>query len=258
MAGVHLSQDWFMTDVNESAEWASVRALHDAIQVHPGTLARRAWDALRLVHMAFLGNQAALLALVQAIESNDQDFGYLMAGNVRPEEERQTLYAELFRHLHNYVSSAVTLIDHTRNLTKNYKDTSTHAEYQVRIAAIRAGGLGPFVAKLRVYVVHVGVPSIGTQIRMDRADDGDQVTTITSFIDRDRALDWPDWSADAREYLSAQPEHIPFRDVVTEYGQVVEDLYRWFYDQFPVLHGADIEAANALIKQMPGGGRPPR
>lgn len=242
-----------MSDTNKPTEWASIRDLHAAIKVHPGTLAHRAWEALHLVHAAFLGNQAALLTMVQAIDSNAEDFGYLMAGNMGFERERQALYAELFRHLHNYVTSAVTLIDHTRNLIKNYEDTSTYSEYQERIATIRGAGLGPFVAKLRVYVVHVGVPSFGIQLRLDRTDEGGQVETITSFIDRDRALIWPDWSADARKYLSAQPEHIPFREIVIEYGQVVEALYRWFYDQFVVLHGADIDAANALIKRMPGG-----
>lgn len=208
-----------MTDAFETA---NLRDLLAAIDSHPGKVARQAWDALRLVHMAFAGNQTEFFALVEAIESNRDDMGITMASNVpRYAGRRQALYAELFRRLHNYVSSAVTLIDHTRNLTKGYEGTATHAEYLERIALIRAAGLGPFVAKLRVFVVHVGVPAIGTQVQIDNGVG----ETITSFIDRDSALKWPDWSADARKFLENQPVHVSLRQVITDYGVLVEDLY---------------------------------
>jgi hypothetical protein len=230
------------------------RDLYAAIESHPGMMARRAWDSLRLVHLAFLGNQTELSAMVAAIESNRDDIGITMASNMPwAAERRQALYAELFRHLHNYVTSAVTLIDHTRNLINGYEGTPIFSEYRERIAAIRDAGLGPFVAKLRVYVVHVGVPSIGTQVQID---DGNRMT-ITAFIGRDRALEWPDWPADARTYLRRQPEQVSVREVVTNYGEVVERLYRWFYDQFQVLHSDDISAVNDLIRQTPGGGQAP-
>ena len=243
-----------MPDDAPSADAVHLRDLLAAIDSHPGTRARKAWDALRLVHIAFVGNQAELVELVEAIESNQNDIGLAMASNMpQYAEKSHALYAELFRRLHNYVSSAVTLIDHTRNLTKGYEGTDTHPEYAQRIAEIRAGGLGPFVAKLRVFVVHVGVPAIGTQVAIQNGVG----ETITSFIDRDSALKWPDWPADARRYLESQPPHVSLREVITAYGAVVEELYRWFYEQFTVLHGDDIDAVNVLIGQTPWGGRMP-
>lgn len=243
-----------MSDNARAGNAASLRELLAAIDSHPGKKARQAWDALRLVHMAFAGNQAEFFALVEAIESNRDDVGIAMASNMpQYADQSQALYAELFRRLHNYVSSAVTLIDHTRNLTKGYEGTATHTEYLQRIASIRAAGLGPFVAKLRVFVVHVGVPAIGTRVAVENG----LSETITSFIDRDAALEWPDWPADARRYLENQPAHVSLREVIAAYGAVVEDLYSWFYQQFTVLHGDDIDAVNALIKQTPWGGRLP-
>lgn len=234
-----------------AGESEALRDLYAAIESHPGMVARRAWDALRLVHVAFIRNQAELLGMIEAIESNRDDIDITMSGNMTPEDARQSLYAELFQLLDNYVASAVTLIDHTRNLTKGYEGTKTHAEYLERTAAIRAAGLGPFVAKLRVYVVHVGVPAIGTKVQIEN----DESITITSYIARDRALEWPDWPKDARQYLAAQPEHVSLRDLVTDDGSVIEDLYRWFYDRFPVLHADDIAAVNELISKTPGRGR---
>jgi hypothetical protein len=253
----NVRDDRIMTNDDEAdqpVDAARLRELLAAIEAHPGKKARRAWDALGLVHMAFMSNQAEFLRLVEAIESNGDDYGVAMASTVpRYADRSEALYAELFRRLHNYVSSAVTLIDHTRNLTRGYEGTPTHTEYMERIASIRAAGLGPFVAKLRVFVVHVGVPAFGTRVAFE-AGLGE---TITSFIDRDAALTWSDWPADARTYLESQPPQVSLRELITAYGAVVEDLYRWFYEQFTVLHGADIDAVNALIMQTPWGGRMP-
>ena len=49
---------------------------------------------------------------------------------------------------------------------------------------------------------------------------------------------------------------IPLRHLVSGYSDLIDELYRWLYEQFPVLHTIDIEAVNALIAKTPGG--PPR
>lgn len=234
-----------------AAEGSELRALRDLIDHHPGTTAHRNWDALTYVHGAFVKNEQELLALLAAIEVNDRDIALTMASNVGPEGPRREFYTELFRLLHNYVASAVTLIDHTRKLVSSYAGTPMKAEYEDRIQRIRDGGLGPFIAKLRVYVVHVGLPAVGVSVRVEN---GVGMTT-RAYVARDRALEWDDWPADARAYLEQQAPQLPLRALVVQYGKIVEELYGWFYAQFPLLHATDIREVNALIRRTPGGGR---
>jgi hypothetical protein len=230
----------------EATDVPDFRALHEQIQQHPGMLARRSWDALVDVHAAHMTNERELLAFIEAIQQNIDDMAVTMISNVGPQESQRNLFRELLRRLHNYVASAGTLIDHTRNLTRKYEGTPTHEEYVTRLGITTQQKVVPFVSKLRNFVLHVGVPAIGTQVRWDH-ESGE---TCLVFIDRDAALEWKDWPVAAREFLQAQPEKVPLTDVIREYGGTIEELYRWLYDQFTTLHGADIAEVNELIRQL--------
>ncbi len=231
-----------MTD--ETPEAVDFAALHEQIQSHPGMLARRAWDSLVDIHAVMLTNQDELTAFVKAVEENTDDAAHL-AGNVGPEEPRRTMFREVIRRLHNYVASVGTLVDHTRILIRKYEGTPTHTEYETRRLDAISNNVVPFVSKLRNYVLHVGVPSIGIQFRVDHGSE-----SVTIFLDRDAALTWKDWPASARAYLESKPSQLSLIEVIEEYAAVIEDLYRWLYDQFPTLHDADIAAVNDLISKQ--------
>jgi hypothetical protein len=226
-----------------------LRALLDEIEGHPGTRARREWDALATVHYVMIGNQAELVGLIRAIEQNQDDLALTYMGSVGSPKPREALYRELVRLLHNYLAGAVTLVDHTRNLMRRYEGTPAAEEFSRRVAAVRSQGISPFINKLRVYVLHYDVPPIGGTLRFANAHSEMEVTL---FLNRDRAMQWPDWPVAARAYLEAQAEQVGLLDLITEYAALIEDLYLWLYDQFPVLHAADIDAVNQLISRTPG------
>ena len=227
------------------------RRLLDEIDAHPGTRARWEWDALSFVHDLFRQNQRELLDMLAAIELNKDDLAITMVRNVGPPEPGRAHFRRLIRLLHNYVAGAVTLVDHSRNLLARYEGTPTHTTYVQTISELREQGVVPFVTKLRNYLLHYRLPQVGVRVQVD----GDQ-ETFTCYLDRDEALRWEAWPRRAREFLAAQPEHVRLRNVVLEYSGRVEVVQRWLYDQFPVLHGADIDAVNALIVQTPGWRRP--
>lgn len=216
----------------------------DQIQTHPGTLARRAWDSLMDIHVVMMTNQGELLRFISEVE-RPGGLAVTMVSNVGPEEPRRDLFRELVRLLHNYVASAGTLVDHTRNLVRRYEETDTYAEYQLRRGAMVSNEVVPFVSKLRNYVLHVGIPAIGVSHKFQ-----DGAESSTTFIDRDQALEWRDWPQAARRYLESQDTQIALQAVVDEYTTVIEGLYRWLYDQFETLHGEDVAAANRLIRTL--------
>ena len=163
---------------------ADLRALLDEIEAHPGTRARREWDALIFVHSIFGWNQRELMEMIEAIDSNANDLAILMAGNVRHHEERKGLFTELIRRLHNYLASVVTFVDHTRNLMRSYEGSHTHSEYEQRVAAVTAHGLARFVTKLRSYLLHYRLPQVGVQVSFDQG-----VESFMCFLNRDEPSD---------------------------------------------------------------------
>jgi len=218
------------------SEPVNTRDLRKEIEAHRGITATREWQAWSSVHAILLGNEAELLALVDRAElSEDGPSG-------------DALFREILRLLHNYVAAVVTLVDHTRNHMRQYEDTEVWEQYQSRLEVVRRRGVSPFMSKLRNYLLHYRVPPIGLTVHYDGQS---KETTVTLFLERDKCLEWKDWPTAARAYLAEQPEQISLRVVVREYAVLIEDLYRWLYEQFTVLHGEDIAAVNALIVRMP-------
>lgn len=86
-------------------------------------------------------------------------------------------------------------------------------------------------------------------MHMERNDHGDfeQSTTVGTL--REGLLASPtEWSSGAKGYLQGSPEIIDLV-VVDEYSDMVRELYRWFFAQFEILHGAEVEAVNRLVKR---------
>lgn len=173
----------------------------DEIERHPGTHARRAWDNLLAVHGILHTNQFELRGFINYVEGNVDNTGILMTSNVGDPAPRIRLYHELLRLLHNYLAAVVTLVDHTRNLVRGYEGTAMAEEYEHRLEKVRTAGLSRFMAKFRVYLLHYSLPPIGSQVQV--TPDGEK---ITLFLNRDLAMEWPDWPAAAREFLGVQPE----------------------------------------------------
>lgn len=221
--------------------------LHKQIQEHPGMRARRAWDALADVHDVLRANRNELFVFIGAVEQNTNNIGITMISNVGPEEPRRQLYRELIRLVHNYVASAGTLVDHTRKLMARYEGTPIREEYQSRLAEAMKEDLVRFVPKWRNYVLHFGIPGVGVQMTVERP--GEQPTFLV-FADRDAALRWNNWTVQARRFLENGPKNIPLKDVLFDYARIIDGLYRWLYDQFGLLHGADIAEVNALIERL--------
>lgn len=225
----------------------------DEIEAHPGTRAHRAWEQLSQVHQILQRNEAELIGLIKHVENN-LDLALDIIQNVRPNPTRQPFFVELVRLLHNYSAAVMTLVDHTRNLMQSYEGTATGEEYARRVAEIRASGVAKVVQNLRQHLLHYAVPPVGVSVHVDNVT---AIESQTCFLDRRSSLTWDKWSAVARRYLEDHPDdQINLRDLIQHYADGIEDLYRWLYAQFEVLHGDEIEAVNELIKRMPTALRP--
>jgi hypothetical protein len=222
--------------------------IYDRIYDHPGRKAHLEWTALRRIHMVLVSNQRELLALIDSVETNPT-LGIEVMRNVGPGKTQEAFYDGTIRLLHNYLSALKTLVDHTRNLLRQYEGTSFAAQYKELVATTRGSGLVRFLQKLRDYLLHYQLPPIGT---LGEVDNELGTFKVTVYLNRDVTLRFGDWPPEARTFLGAQPEFIPLRGLILGYAEEIDRLYRWLYPRFEELHGSQIREINALIAQAHG------
>lgn len=226
------------------------RELADRIQDHPGRVAHQRWKSLRSTHRILERNMAELAKLIRVAEKPPANLQMLFISNVDQEALafQDDYFEELARLLHNYVASVGTLVDHSRNLIRNYEGTELATEYEARLEKVREKPVTGFIKRLRNYTLHSGMPSLGLQHSWTREGDGFR-ETHTVFFEKSKMLEWSGWGG-ARQYLQEKGDTVPYRDIIQEYADAIESLYEWLYGQFESVHGAEIDEVNNLIQEQ--------
>jgi hypothetical protein len=210
--------------------------LKEKIFAHPAQAAFLDWDALRRMHKICGRNGQELIDLIDA-PSRDPQLAIELFQNTGPRTIANDFYDEIFRLVHNFVASAVTLVDHTRNHLKPYDGTDFVTEYEMRKATVVVP-VTAFVVRLRSYVLHHKLPILGINTSFE--GDGREGIQSTTVLDTSKLLEWEDWTAGARAFLESSPASLVLRSVITDYLDVIDDLYKWLFDQFELLHSSDL------------------
>jgi hypothetical protein len=213
--------------------------------------ALRSWEALGHMQVVHVVNHCELLNFIQELEENINGAGFEMT-NPGPNAGASSQFLELLRRLHNFVASAVSLVDHTRNLMDRYKSTPTYSAYGARLAEVKENDVVAFVTKLRNYVLHAGLPAVGFQMIVNKGE----ASSYMVYIDREAALRHNGWPAPARRYLEGSDEKIRLREVIEDYGRLIDDLHMWLYRQSVALHGSEVPRGNGVIAKVEGAGGP--
>jgi hypothetical protein len=120
-------------------------------------------------------------------------------------EETLPFWDELDQRLHNPLSSAVSLIDHTRRLLNYYEADfpTVVADHEARNATIREMNETAFLRDLRNYLLHYGAAPVMQSIRLGTSE-GSAIGYSVKLSPR-RLLEWDKWSPTSRTYLSSFP-----------------------------------------------------
>ena len=218
-------------------------SLRGQISNHPGEIAHRRWASLQVAHTALMANEAELLAVVRRAETDATYRSALMANK---EFERDVYFHQLFRTLHNYLAMLVTLVDHSRVHMRSYAGTDFAKEQKRRNGVVRESVSGTILRDFRNYMLHVAIPPMEFTVHWNR-DHPDQETFVALFKTRE-LLKWSNWSASSKRYLRST-DTINVGDLIDDYSQIIEDYYEWLYEQFQLLHGADIADRNRLVSE---------
>lgn len=147
---------------------------------------------------------------------------------------------DVIRLLHNFVASALSLIDHTRRLyNKLYAEFGTFPDYQQRVNHDFAQDpLSQFVKCLRQYCQHYKAPNLDVTVSWKQGDER-ETRTFNLLVEDLRTFD--EWSSLAKRYLEGIDTKIEIVEVATEYRNKVIAFYEWFQSRQEEIHSDEFK-----------------
>jgi hypothetical protein len=219
--------------------------LRRQVDQHPANDLSKHWRAGGRSYDIFARNFQELVGVLNA--ARGEDLAVELFQNVRPPLVREQYFAEVDQRLHNFVASAQSLVEHTRNMIRRrYAEGSelrTLYEQRVR-ATFPNSPVAMFVQDLRDYTLHKELPVPGTTVTMSAATP----PTAELRLETGRLLAWKrGWSPPAKTYLEAAGEYVVLVDAVTEYGRLVEKFYAWLDAERRRVHADELAAFESLV-----------
>lgn len=165
---------------------------------------------------------------------------------------RDKLYAfqgEVTRLLHNFVASAMSLIDHSRVLYQElYESKGRFPEYgEERESRFTKNPLASFVVCLRQYFQHYKVPIVFSKMRWSRESPMFDSRLKLSKVDLEG---FSGWKSPAKKFLVKQEDSIDLISIVNDYYALVTDFYQWFGTRQREIHREEFEKVHAKRREL--------
>lgn len=190
----------------------------------------------------FKMNALELMEATRKVRDPDQGLALMSQAN---KEAGQQAHRELSRHIHNFVASAKTLVDHTRVfIEEHYAATSVISSYKAQISSTFANDpVSKFVHDLRNYMLHKGLPNshMFLTFKQDPENPERGAELMTGIrLDTSSLLEWSGWTAPAKQYIDGAGEHINIHQFVEEYFVRVNRFHSWLEALLREHHAADL------------------
>lgn len=182
----------------------------------------------------FQGNFFEIDNMLRSLEESPE-MAYLWEGGTHRAELHRA-FEEVGRLLHNFVLSAMSLVDHTRRHVNRY----THDEYadladdynrEIK-RRFRNGANHQLIQGLRNYISHRRLPLVGSVLSWTESGQ----MTRTFYVPLEPLLEWDKWSSLAREKLEELEGRLPIRQFVDAYYTEVADFHNWLWSRVRAIH----------------------
>ncbi len=192
----------------------------------------------------FHGNFEQLTSIINEFNSRKS----LLLFDVRNTTELGRFLVEVTRLLHNYVASAMTLVDHTRILVRELYNGSEFSEFNNEYNAeieskFQLNPLHQFVQGLRNYIVHKGLPIVGGNLDPNKIE----TYLIINFAE---LRDDFKWNKLAKEFISSRVEDEKLEIIVSDYCKLVSEFHEWFYKRQLAIQAEKFKEANKLRERI--------
>lgn len=190
----------------------------------------------------FQMNALELMEATHKVRDPDQGLFLMSQDN---KEAGQQAHRELSRHVHNFVASAKTLVDHTRVFVEeHYENTPVLSSFRDQITSTFTNDpVSKFVHDLRNYMLHKGLPNSHMFMFFEqhpkKPERGAKLTTGIR-LDTASLLEWSSWTAPAKRYIEQAGEHINIHQFSEEYLVRINRFHSWLEAMLHEHHAADL------------------
>jgi hypothetical protein len=165
-------------------------------------------------------------------------------------EMRVSLY-EITRLLHNFVTSAKSLIEHARVIYREiYKGGEEFPEYQKEVdKRFSNNPLAQFVEDLRDYCLHYELPTISSVLHFSSLS---PTPVFESRIELkiEELNKYSKWSHLAKKYLASQNKPVNLLNVTDEYYALVKDFHNWFQLRQKEIHSQEFAKVASIQREL--------
>ncbi|WP_223546767.1 hypothetical protein [Pseudomonas sp. A-B-19] len=185
-------------------------------------------------------NATKLIEETVKLEDPDIGVSLMFEGN---RDAGEQAHREINRHIHNFVTAAKTVVDHTRVLLEErYDKDNILKKISGRIS--ETVGIHPvckFVHDLRNYMVHKGLPNSEMYLHATNngADEGMHFVTGVR-IKTESLWNYSGWTGPAKKYINQSNEYIDIGDFTQEYVNETRTFNDWLDATLSEHHSMDL------------------
>lgn len=169
----------------------------------------------------------------------------------RRREHFEAFADELYRRLHNYLASVVTLIDHSTAMVRSaYRRHPFGAEFAERVrAAVEESPRSQFVRGLRNYALHYRIPLATFSTITTLSEPGESAI----YLSREKLLEYRDWKPASRRFLAKmESDNVDLRAVVLQHREDLDEFQGWVERRIREIHAtqfAELHEMRARITE---------
>jgi hypothetical protein len=165
-------------------------------------------------------------------------------------QENDSLQLEILRYLHNFIASAISLIDHTRIFINDlYKETDPfYKEYCEKVNEdFKENPLAAFIKDLRQYIQHYQTPIIAF---VSNITDDINKLNAKIVIEKSALLKFSGWNARSKKYINEIEKDLDILIVTKQYHTLVSTFYDWLQRRQKEIYKNEFNEFDKLRKQL--------
>jgi len=201
-------------------------------------------ERLEISIFIFRGNLEDIMKRIEFFKSPSS----LILQDVRNRDELHQFFKEITRLLHNYLASAMTLVDHTRILVRELYDGENFSQFKdeydsKKMICFAENPLHQFIQGLRNYIIHKELPVIGSILNLNEIK-SDLIIDISELRNNF------EWNKFAKEFMDSKNDDEKLESIVLDYFKLVLDFHDWFYARQLEVHSEIFKEANDLRERI--------
>lgn len=222
-------------------------SLKDKLKQSKGFEITNRINKFSLTHYIFKKNFDDLIAI---IKKQTEPKNSMRLREFDHKKEFEELQFETIRLLHNYISSVLSLIDHTRVFVRElYSNNQSFAEeYQKKVTdTFTSNPICVFVISFRQYIQHYQTPLISTVSNL--TDDPELLNTRIT-ISKEQLLAFSGWKSHAKIYIANLDKELDVLRIIEDYNEIIKEFYRWFQERQREIHKPEFEEMRKINIKM--------